>query len=146
MTSHPDPTKMTLRTAAALIASTLALTAPAVQAGTYMIARASDCSLMGTKPLFDLINEVGLATNLDLKSDMRIAGVLRCFQHPSLTQAGSPVYPYTFRATIEKQVMDGGRMQWLPVAEQTSFGISDGTGPWHEELRRTTRNLIQQLR
>jgi hypothetical protein len=112
-------------------------------AGTYRIGHGADCPLMNSRDVYNLINEVGIETGLNLKDNYEIAGELRCMRQPGDSRN---VYSYTYRATIQKQIIDDGVKRWVPVAEQTSYGMTDGTSPWVAELKTTMRNLIRQFR
>jgi hypothetical protein len=99
-----------------------------------------------SKALFHLIDRVGTAADLTLPKQYELHGDLRCLYHRGLSSPGNPVWVYTYRITIEKQIREGGVDRWLPLSEWTSFGVTDGSNVWTEELERSTRKVIDEYR
>jgi hypothetical protein len=129
------------------VIAALLLSASAAQAGTYQIAHGSTCPLMDQpKGLYRLIDRVGIATGLDLQKGFRISGSLLCFYHQGLSSPGSPVYVYTYRVTIDKEIRDAGATRWATLHERTSYGATDGDQSWVNELEKETRTVIELTR
>lgn len=129
-----------------ILAVLMAAISSVAMAGEFQVFYSSECQLMSKRQVYDLINEVGIAEGLSLRPEYHIAGTLRCFYHRGLSGPDSPVLPYTFRVTIEKQVKDGNKKGWMTVSEWTSWGVTDGTRAWHDELRKSVSQLIRQYR
>lgn len=114
--------------------------AGAAQAGTYSVQQDSDCPLITAGQLSDALQKAGKATGLDLPKDMALRAELRCM----LDKSARGRYVYTFRATLEKQLADGERQRWAPVAQLTRYGITTGSNGLMREVQFTTRDLIRQ--
>lgn len=118
-----------------------AFAAGAAQAGTYSVLQESDCPLISGAELAQAIQKAGVATGLDLPKGMALRAELRCTMNGKASGAS---YVYTFRAAIEKQLADGERQLWAPVAQLTGFGTTTGTTPLLRQVHFTVRDLIRQ--
>lgn len=127
---------------AMMLLPVLAFAACAAQAGTYSVLQESDCPLVSAGELSKAVQKAGEATGLDLPKDMALRTEIRCAVDG---KAGANArYVYTFRAAIEKQVSDGERMRWAPVAQQTGFGTTTGSTPLLRQVHFTVRDLVRQ--
>jgi hypothetical protein len=125
-----------------MLLAPLALVAAAVHAGPYSAVHDSDCPLISAGELSKSIQKVGTATGLALAKDMALRAELRC------SAIGKPLrgarYVYTFRAAIEKQLVDGEQQRWAPVAQLTGFGTAPGSAFLLRQVEFTLRDLIRQ--
>lgn len=118
------------------------LAAGAAHAGTYAVVQESDCPLLSAADLSQAIRKAGLATGLDLPRDMTLRAELRCAPVGKATRGGA--YVYTFRAAIEKLLMDGDMQRWAPVAQLTGYGTARGAPVLLREVQFTLADLIRQ--
>jgi hypothetical protein len=122
-----------------LLAAT-ALAAGAAQAGTYSVLQDAECPLVTAGELSKAIQRAGVATNLDLPKDMALRAELRCM----VDKSARGRYVYTFRATLEKQVLDGEQARWTPVAQHTGYGTAAGSTALLRNVQFTVRDLVRQ--
>lgn len=125
-----------------LLLPALLFAACAAQAGTYSVLQESDCPLVSAGEHSKAVQKAGLATGLELPKDMALRTEIRCAVEG---KAGANArYVYTVRAAIEKQVSDGERLRWTPVAQQTGYGTTTGSAPLLRQVHFTVRDLIRQ--
>ena len=53
-------------------------------------------------------------------------------------------YVYTFRASIDKQLLDGKQQRWAPVAQHTGYGTAVGSTALLRDVHFTVRDVIRQ--